>query len=105
MVEILRQGIVSDKTGIYNVAGDGVMTINDIARRLDKRVLNLPVSLVRESLRLLRMARLTQYGPEQVDFLRYRPVLANRRLKEEFGYVPAKTSREAFEVFAEGRSG
>jgi UDP-glucose 4-epimerase len=41
----------------------------------------------------------TQYGPEQVDFLRYRPVLSNRRLKEEFGFTPRKTSRQVFEFF------
>ena len=43
------------------------------------------------------------YGPEQIDFLRYRPVLDNRRLKEVFGYVPMKTSAEAFHVFAEAQ--
>jgi UDP-glucose 4-epimerase len=34
-----------------------------------------------------------------LDFLRYRPVLANRRLKEEFGYQPRYSSREAFMAF------
>ncbi|MDQ2700536.1 MAG: epimerase, partial [Actinomycetota bacterium] len=34
--------------------------------------------------------------PDQTDFLQYRPVLDNRRLKEEFGYTPQYTSREAF---------
>lgn len=105
MVNILRHGIVSDKTGIFNVAGDGVMTVYDIAHRLGKRVLTLPVLLVSEALRLLRMFKLTQYGPEQVDFLRYRPVLDNTRLKKEYGYTPTKTSREAFDVFVEARSG
>ena len=41
--------------------------------------------------------------PEQVDFLRYRPVLANRRLKEEFGYTPRFTSREAFVAFLDAQ--
>ncbi|MDJ0923326.1 MAG: SDR family oxidoreductase [Acidimicrobiia bacterium] len=103
MVDILRRGIFSDVAGIYNVAGDGVMTISGIAHRLGKRTVTLPVSLVRGVLRVLRLLRLTQYGPEQVDFLRYRPVLDNTRLKETFGYVPQKTSREAFDLFAEGR--
>ena len=42
--------------------------------------------------------RLTQYGPEQVDFLRYGQV-DNHKLKEEFGYTPQKTSSEAFEIW------
>lgn len=40
-------------------------------------------------------------GPEQINFLRYRPVLSNRRLKEEFGYRLQKTSAETFEYFIE----
>jgi UDP-glucose 4-epimerase len=52
-------------------------------------------------LTVARRFRLGRHGPEQVDFLRYRPVLANRRLKEEFGYRPVKTSAEAFEYFME----
>ena len=46
---------------------------------------------------------LTDNGPERVKFLRYRPVLSNRRLKEEYGYIPQLTSREAFELYARAR--
>lgn len=103
VVGVLRRGIETDETGIYNVAGDGVMTMREIAGRLGKRYLNLPVGFVRGVLWVLRKLRLTQYGPEQVDFLRYRPALDNTRLKERFGYVPRKTTAEAFDVFVEGR--
>ena len=103
MVGVLRRGIETDEIGIYNVAGDGVMTMKEIADRLGKRYVSLPVGLVRGVLWVLRKLRLTQYGPEQVDFLRYRPVLDNTKLKHEFGYVPRKTTAEAFEVFLEGR--
>lgn len=103
VVAILRRGILTDRTGIYNVAGDGVMTMAEIANRLGKRYVTLPVWLVRGALRALRTVKLTQYGPEQVDFLRYRPVLDNRRLKDQFGYMPRKTTREAFEAFVAGR--
>jgi UDP-glucose 4-epimerase len=54
---------------------------------------------------LLKKLGLTQYGPEQIDFLRYRPVLDNRRLKEEFGYVPKLTSAEVFELWRNSRAG
>ena len=53
------------------------------------------------ALAVARPLGLTRYGPEQVDFLRYRPVLDNARLKREFGYVPALTSREAFDRWRE----
>ena len=52
---------------------------------------------------MLKPLGLTQYGPEQLDFLRYRPVLDNRRLKDEFGYRPKYSSREAFLAFLKAR--
>jgi UDP-glucose 4-epimerase len=56
------------------------------------------------ALRLLKALGLTQYGPEQVDFLRYRPVLDNRRLKREFGYVPQLSSAQVFDLWRKSRS-
>jgi UDP-glucose 4-epimerase len=38
-----------------------------------------------------------------LDFLRYRPVLLNTALKH-WGYVPQKTSAQAFEAFVAARS-
>lgn len=85
--------------GVYNVAGDGRMTVTEIADRLGKRTLTVPAGLLASALRIGRALRLTVHGPEQVGFLRYRPVLANDALKHTFGYTPQKTSREAFEAY------
>ncbi len=85
--------------GIYNVAGDGALTIHEIAARMGKRCRVLPPALLKAGLWLGRRLGFTQYGPEQLRFLQYRPVLANRRLKEVFGYRPRKTSAEAFAVW------
>jgi UDP-glucose 4-epimerase len=95
----ILHAVTTDKTGVYNVAGDGVMTVEDIAARLGKGRIVLPAWALQAALALLKPLGLTQYGPEQVDFLRYRPVLDNRKLKEEFGYTPQKTSAEAFEIW------
>lgn len=85
--------------GIYNVAGDGRMTVPEIAARLGKPQLVVPAWALSTALRVGRMLRLTAHGPEKVPFLRYRPVLANRRLKEEFGYTPRRTTHEALEEY------
>ena len=54
---------------------------------------------------LLKKLGMTQYGAEQIGYLRYRPVLANRCLKEEFGYVPKLTSAEVFDLWRRSRQG
>ncbi len=104
VVGAILQGIHEGGVGIFNLAGDGCLTLAEMARRMGKPYVSVPPALVREALRVLGWLGLTRYGPEQVDFLRYRPVLANRRLREEFGYVPRKTTREVFDLFLEARS-
>ncbi|KAF2415786.1 epimerase, partial [Microbacterium sp. B35-30] len=87
------------------VAGDGRVTVPEIARRLGKPVVTVPAGLLGFALRVGRMLRLTVHGPEQVGFLRYRPVLANDALKRDFGYTPARTSAEAFEAYLDTHPG
>jgi UDP-glucose 4-epimerase len=99
VVGAIEHAIFSGGEGIYNVAGDGALSIQQIAERLGKRCITLPPALLRTVLAVLHPLGLSRYGPEQVDFLRYRPVLDNRRLKEQFGYVPKLTSAEVFELF------
>jgi UDP-glucose 4-epimerase len=105
VVGAIVQGVDSPVTGIFNVAGDGKLTIFEIAARLGKRCVVFPPWLLQGALWVLKKLGLTQYGPEQIDFLRYRPVLDNRRLKEEFGYVPKLTSAQVFELWRASRAG
>ncbi|TRZ55753.1 MAG: SDR family oxidoreductase [Rhodocyclaceae bacterium] len=103
VVGAIVHGIDSSATGIYNVAGDGALTIFEIAAKLGKRCVVFPPSVLRIALRVLKRLGLTQYGPEQMDFLRYRPVLDNTRLKNEFGYVPKLSSAQVFDLYLESR--
>ncbi|MDM0073173.1 SDR family oxidoreductase [Variovorax sp. J2P1-59] len=97
--------ITTGRGGCFNVAGDGALTLSQIAAILRKPMLVLPASLLRLALAMGSRLGISRYGPEQLDFLRYRPVLSNARLKSEFGYVPRKTSLEAFLAFKAARCG
>lgn len=98
VLAVLERGIDTDAIGAYNLAGDGALTLEEIADRLGKPLLRLPVWVVRAGLQVQRW-RGRPVGPEQVAFLRYRPVLSNRRLKEQFGYTPRRTSAEVLDHF------
>jgi UDP-glucose 4-epimerase len=102
VLAILERGVAADAVGRFNLAGDGALTLAEIAERLDKPLLRLPVWLVRAGLQVQRW-RGRPVGPEQVAFLRYRPVLSNRRLKEELGYTPSRTTVEVLDAFAAAR--
>ncbi|MEQ8895495.1 MAG: SDR family oxidoreductase [Roseovarius sp.] len=99
LARILERAATIGPAGIYNVAGDGWLSVDELARMLGKPVLRLPAWGLKAALAVARPLGLTQYGPEQVRFLQYRPVLANDRLKEGFGYVPELRSAEVFDLW------
>lgn len=99
LVRIVKRAATDGPAGIYNVAGDGWLSIDDLARALGKPVLRLPAWAVKAVLAVAHPLGLSQYGPEQVRFLQYRPVLDNERLKRVFGYTPERTSAEVFDLW------
>ena len=103
VVNIISKGSLEDRTGVYNLAGTGSVPLRQIAEELSKPFVVVPASMIRGALRALGRANVVPYGPEQVDFLRYRPVLSNKRLIEDFGYTPAKSSIEAFRAWCDAR--
>ena len=90
--------------GVYNLAGEGAMTLREVALAMGRRYIALPERVVRGALAILHPRGLAPYGPEQTLFLRHRPVLGTRRLREEFGFRPRRTSREVFELYRASRS-
>lgn len=99
LARILSRAATRGPAGVFNVAGDGAMTVRDLARAMGKPVLTLPAWLLRAGLAVARPLGLSRYGPEQVGFLQYRPVLDNRALKEVFGYAPELNSAQVFDLW------
>ncbi|MCA9514243.1 MAG: NAD-dependent epimerase/dehydratase family protein [Myxococcales bacterium] len=99
VVACVVQGVAEGREGVYNLAGDGVMTLREIAHALGKPFVAVPPRAMRAALGLLERLHIGPYGPEQVMFLEHRPVLANDRLREELGYVP-RASRDVFASWA-----
>ena len=99
VVAIMLQAVLGDVTGTFNVAGDGRMKIGEIAEAMGKGTIPVPVGVLKAGLTAGSKLGLTDHGPEQTDFLQYRPVLDNRKLKETFGYTPKFTTRQAFKAW------
>ena len=105
VADIVVTGVLARRTGTYNLAGDGVMTLRDIAAVEGTRVVTVPAAVVRTALTVMKRIGIGRYGPEQVEFLLHRPVLDNTRLHRDFPGLPTLTTRETYEVFRLGRSG
>lgn len=101
LVETIGYGVEQSRTGIFNVAGDGCLSVDEIGQLMNKPVIHVPVWLIKSVLSVTKPLGITRYGPDQVRFMQYRPVLSNARLNSEFGRPPTKSSREALEYFIE----
>jgi UDP-glucose 4-epimerase len=99
LARILARAATNGPAGVFNVAGDGALGVTQLAARLGKPVLRLPAWALKAALAIAKPLGLSQYGPEQVRFLQYRPVLANDALKSEFGYAPELTSAQVFDLW------
>jgi UDP-glucose 4-epimerase len=99
LARILKRAAGAGPQGVFNVAGDGALGVTELAQALRKPILRLPVWFLKLALAIAHPLKLSRYGPAQVRFLQYRPVLDNRALKAEFGYVPELTSADVFALW------
>lgn len=100
LLNILFKGAMENKEGIYNIAGDDIISLKEIAKIIGKRYIEIHPAIIKLALKIAKPLKLSRYGPEQVKFLQYRPVLANDKMKSEFGFIPQKSSKEAFLHYA-----
>lgn len=98
-LNVFEQAVLHDKPGVYNVAGDGALTLSQAIRRAGKVALPLPRGVVPSVGRVLRGAQVVDFSADQVRLLNHGRVVDTTRLKETFGYTPRWNSREAFDDY------
>jgi UDP-glucose 4-epimerase len=99
IVDYITEALTTSVTGEFNIAGDGTLSMRDIAKCLHKPYLPLPPWLIQGALAIAKPLGLSQYGPEQVKFIKYRPVLSNEKIKRVFKHQPRYSSQKALDAF------
>lgn len=97
---VLRHAATHDVGGTFNVAGDGMMLLSQVVRRLGKVNVPMPAFTVGRFAAALRSARLSDFSREQLAFLTYGRGVDTTRMREELGFTPHWTTQEALEDFA-----
>lgn len=103
LVEALRLLLEQEKSGVYNVAGDGTISFVEMVRLLGNRPLLVPESVMAPLTAvawILRIRRLTEFPAEALPMLRYPWIASNQKLKRDTGFRFRYTTREAFEDYA-----
>lgn len=101
---VLELATLQHKPGVFNVGGDGILTVSQAIRRAGRIELPLPKAILPSASPVLRGAKLVDFSPDQLQLLNYGRVVDTTRLKEEFGYTPRWSTREAFDDYVNGRA-
>lgn len=100
--------IKTERVGVFNVAGDGVLTLSQMARLAEKRVVRLPLPLLRLFSWLgwrLGLSWFPRIPPGLWSFLRWPWLVAPLKLRTEAAFLFRYDSPQAFLDWLENRSG
>ncbi len=89
--------------GPYNLAGDGFLDIDTMAKKLGRTVIRLPVTMLQAILILgwgLGLKMITEAPPGMLHYIIYPWLVDNQRLKSETGFEYRYTTEETFDSFA-----
>jgi UDP-glucose 4-epimerase len=86
--------------GTFNVAGDGVLVLSQAIRRLGRPSVPVPGFALSSLGSLVRQAGVSEFSAELRGFLTYGRGVDTSRMREVLGFVPSRTSAEAFGDFA-----
>ncbi len=98
-VEVLRLASVSDRPGLFNVAGDGVVSLAQVIRRAGRVRFPVPGPALGLAAAAVRNSAALDLASEEGDFLRYGRVVDTTRLHEQFGYQPRYTTQQAVDSY------
>lgn len=99
VVDYLIEAVTTEVSGHFNIAGEGALSLKQIAKLAGKPYLSLPSSFVQAMLTILKPLGLTQYGPEQVKFIKYRPVLSSLKIRACFQHQPRFNSEQTLNAY------
>jgi len=102
-LEAIRRATVGDHPGMFNIAGDGIISLNQAARRAGRLTVPLPASSAGVVGAMIRRMGLADFSPEQVRFLTYGRGIDTTRMREVFAFEPQHTTPETFDSFVRGR--
>lgn len=100
--EAFRLAAVGDARGAFNIAADPVLDPAELAGLLGARTVRVPARGVRAALAAAWSLHLVPASPGLFDLAMEVPIMDVSRARDELGWTPRRTSREAVEEFLEG---
>ncbi|XRQ15193.1 NAD-dependent epimerase/dehydratase family protein [Actinomadura welshii] len=100
--EAFRLAATGTARGAFNIAAEPVLDAAELADILGARVVRVPARGVRAALAAAWTLHLVPASPGLFDLALEVPVMDTSRARDELGWTPRHTAREAIEEFLEG---
>jgi UDP-glucose 4-epimerase len=98
-LNIMREAVLNDRPGTFNVAGDGVILLSQASRRLGRPLVPLPgIGFGGAARRLIRVMG-SDISPDLHRLLTYGRVVDTSALRDIFGYHLTHTTEETFDEY------
>ncbi|GAA1135274.1 NAD-dependent epimerase/dehydratase family protein [Nocardioides aquiterrae] len=102
LIGVLCHAVDAEVAGTFNVAGDGVVTLSQVVRRLQRARVALPSFALGGVGSALRSARVTDLPPELLALLTYGRGVDTTRMRTDLGFEPAYSTAAALADFGAG---
>ena len=100
LVEALLLCLTKRTSGLYNLAGEGTIRWSEMVEMMGKRLISLQPALLSGLTGLAWKLRLQSDAPAVgINFIRYRLTASIDKIRQDLGFEPRHTSREAWEAF------
>ena len=104
MVRCMTLATMGDAEGLYNLAGTGAISWDDMAATRGRRVVSLPAWLLYPLTQLTWSLRLQSDSPAMgLDMIRYPWSASTEKIEREMGFRPRYSSKDAWDAYVERR--
>jgi nucleoside-diphosphate-sugar epimerase len=93
------------RSGPVNITGDGVLTMREIAEIMGRPLITVSERLLRAGINAAWKLQASELAPAEVGALLYMPIVDTTRLRKEWGFTCAWSSREALTDMARAAHG
>lgn len=105
VARLTAAAVAGDLTGPVNIAGEGTLTMREIARIIGRPLVVIPEKLLRGAIGAAWRAGVSELQPEEMGALLHMPIVDTTRLREEWGFTCMWGSREALTDMARAAHG
>jgi len=105
MVDAILLAAQGDAVGVFNVAGNGEMPIQEALETAGARVLKIPGFAVDAFLRVSRSLNRETFPSYLLEFFRYACMISDAAFRSTFGYVPKVPLKRALRETRHGNVG